>query len=120
MFFPASLLASIKETKPNTTKANIHPEHENNTAQNKHRKLKPRLVASYALRPGNGADPILQLPGSTQSQARASQMPPCNPTSNHKPLNGTQSTNSIHEDHPRDHKPFLMHQRTPEQRDDAP
>jgi len=32
--FRANLLASTEETKPNTTKANIHPEH-NNTTQNK-------------------------------------------------------------------------------------
>jgi len=33
-------LARTEETKPNTTKANIHPEHKNCTAQNKHKKTK--------------------------------------------------------------------------------
>ena len=37
MFFPASLLASTEETKPNTTKANIHREHKNTTTQSKHK-----------------------------------------------------------------------------------
>ena len=27
MFFPANLLANTEETKPNTTKANVHTEH---------------------------------------------------------------------------------------------
>jgi len=34
-FFPAYLLASTEETKPNTTKA--HPEHKNTTTKNKHK-----------------------------------------------------------------------------------
>jgi len=32
-FFPASFLASTKETKSNSTKANIHPEHKNTTTK---------------------------------------------------------------------------------------
>ena len=44
-FFPANLMASIEETKPNTPKANIHSEHKNITTQNKHKKLKG-LVSS--------------------------------------------------------------------------
>jgi len=46
-------LASAEETKPNMTKANIHPEHKSTTTQNKHTKLKPGLITSYDLRPGN-------------------------------------------------------------------
>jgi len=54
-FFSANLLAAAEETKPNTTKANIHPGHKNTRAQNEHTKiLKPGLVASYDIRPGNG------------------------------------------------------------------
>jgi len=52
-------LASTEETKPNTTKANIHPEHENTTTQNKHKNLKPSLVAVYKRWPGNGTGRIL-------------------------------------------------------------
>jgi len=62
MYFPANLLASTQETKINTTKANIHPEHKNTTTQNKHKKLKRGLVASCDLRLGNGAGPTVQLP----------------------------------------------------------
>jgi len=58
-------LASTEETKPNTTKANIHPQHKNTTTQNKHTKLKPGLVASYDLWPGNGAGTIIQFSGPT-------------------------------------------------------
>jgi len=46
-FFPANLLASTEETKPNTTKANIHTKHKNTTTQNQRKKLKPALVAWY-------------------------------------------------------------------------
>ena len=45
----------FEETKPNTTEANVHPEHKNTTTQNKHKKLNPGLVASHDLPPGNGA-----------------------------------------------------------------
>jgi len=54
-FFLANLFASTIEIKPNTTKANIHPEHHNTTIPNKHRILKPDLVSLYNLRSGNGA-----------------------------------------------------------------
>jgi len=37
MFFPANLFASTEQTEPNTTKANIYPEHKNTTIQNKHK-----------------------------------------------------------------------------------
>jgi len=57
------LLASIEETKSNTTKANIHLEHRNTTTQNKHKKLKPGLVALYKFRREKGAGPTLLLPG---------------------------------------------------------
>ena len=55
-FFSANPLATAEETKSNTTEANIHPEHKNTRAQNEHtqKKLKPGLVASYDIRPGNG------------------------------------------------------------------
>jgi len=42
------------ETKPNTTKAHIYQK-KCTTTQNKHKKLKPGLVAFYDIRPGNGA-----------------------------------------------------------------
>jgi len=51
----ANLLAWYRKTKPNTTKARIHQSKEMyyNT-KNKHtRKLKPGLVTSYAIQPGN-------------------------------------------------------------------
>jgi len=57
MFFPANLLVDTEEAKTNTTKANIRPEHKIST-----KNYKPGLVASYDLQPGNGAEPILQLP----------------------------------------------------------
>jgi len=41
----------MEKTKPNTTKAHIHQW--KNVLQ--HKKLKPRLVAFYDIRPGNGA-----------------------------------------------------------------
>jgi len=46
----ANPLAWYEETKPNTTKAHIHQSKEmyHNT-----KKLKPGLVASYDIRPGN-------------------------------------------------------------------
>jgi len=66
-FFPANLLASTEETKPNVTKANIHLEHKNTTTQNR-QKLKPGLVTSYGLRPLNGTGHILQLLGPTLSK----------------------------------------------------
>jgi len=47
-------------------KANIHPEHKNTTSQNKHKQLKPGLVASHDLQPGNRAGRILQLPRPTR------------------------------------------------------
>jgi len=59
MFFPANLLPSIEETKPNTTKANIHQEHNNTTTPHKRKTLKPGLVTPYYLQRGNGAGPIL-------------------------------------------------------------
>jgi len=40
-------VCSNEETKPNTTKANIHQEHKNATTKNKNKKLKPYLVTSY-------------------------------------------------------------------------
>jgi len=49
-----------------TTKANIHLEHKNIT-QNKHKKLKPGLVASYDFQPGNETSLILQLLGPTRA-----------------------------------------------------
>jgi len=63
--FEDNLLASTEQTEPNTTKANIHPEHENITSPNKHQKLKSDLVATYD-RHRNRAGPMLQLPGPTQ------------------------------------------------------
>jgi len=53
--FPqANLLAWYgKQTKPDTTKARIHESKE--TCCNRSKKLKPRLVAIYDIRPGNGA-----------------------------------------------------------------
>jgi len=48
-------LAWYEKTKPNTTKAHIHQIKRNVTATgNKHKTLKPGLVASYNIRPGNG------------------------------------------------------------------
>ena len=41
------------KTEPNTTKAHIH-QTKCTTTQNKHKKLKPGLVASYDIQPGNG------------------------------------------------------------------
>jgi len=60
--FIKSIIDSTEETKPNTTKANIHQEHKNATTKNKHKKLKPDSVTSYNLWPENGAGPVLQLP----------------------------------------------------------
>jgi len=71
MFFSSQPISwhITEETKPNATKANIHPEHKNTTTQNKHtKKLKAGLFASYGLQPGNGAGRILQLPGPTWSK----------------------------------------------------
>jgi len=71
----ANLLASTEETKPTTTKANIHPEHKNTAAQNE---LKPGLVASYDLLPGHEQAPILQLLGPTMKKLNlAQQMQTC-------------------------------------------
>ena len=53
----ANLLAWYGKTKPNTTKAHIHQTTEIYKTQNKvnkHKKLKPGLVASYDIWPGNG------------------------------------------------------------------
>ena len=49
----ANLLAWNGKTKPNTTKAQIHQSKECTTTQNKHKKLKPGLVASHNIWPGN-------------------------------------------------------------------
>ena len=69
-------LATTEETKPNTTKANIHPQHK--ITQRKHtQKLKSGLVASYDLRPGNAANPIQQLPGPTRDDRNARQWVVC-------------------------------------------
>jgi len=46
-------LAWYEKTKPNTTKEHIHQLKKSTTTQNKH-KLKPGLVASYNIWPGNG------------------------------------------------------------------
>jgi len=51
MFFPAILLASTEETKPNTTKANTHLEHRNTMTHNKRQKTKAgfgRLIQHLA------------------------------------------------------------------------
>ena len=53
---PVSWL-STKETKPIARKANIHLEQKNTKTQNKNEKLKPGLVTSYDLQPGN-AEPL--------------------------------------------------------------
>ena len=51
MFFPANLLASTEEMKPNMKKANIHPEHKIlQHKMNTQKKLKSGVVASYDLR----------------------------------------------------------------------
>jgi len=44
-----------KKTKPHTTKASINQSRKCTTTQNKHKKLKPGLVAFYDIRHGNGA-----------------------------------------------------------------
>jgi len=44
----------VWKTKPNTTKAHIHQSKEMYYTQNKHQKLKPGLVPSCDIRPGNG------------------------------------------------------------------
>jgi len=49
----ANLLAWYGKAKPNTTKAHIHQSKEMYYNTNKHKKLKPGLVASYDIRPGN-------------------------------------------------------------------
>jgi len=55
MFFPASLLAWYgKKTKTNTTKARIHQSKEMYYDTKETQKLKPGLVVSYDIRPGNG------------------------------------------------------------------
>jgi len=50
----ANLLVWNGKTKPNTTKARITNQTKCTTTQNKHKKIKPGLVASYDIRPGNG------------------------------------------------------------------
>jgi len=50
----ATILASYGKTKPNITKAHIHNHMKCTTTRNKHKKLKPGLVASYDIQPGNG------------------------------------------------------------------
>jgi len=60
-FFPANLLVCTEETKPNTIKGNIHPEHKYKT-QNKYKKLKPGFVTSYDLWSGYEACSILIAP----------------------------------------------------------
>ena len=50
---------SLEETKPSTTKTDIRQEHRCTTTENKHKKLKPYLVASYNLWPGNEGGAIL-------------------------------------------------------------
>jgi len=49
--FLANLLAWYGKTKPNTTKAHIHQSKEMYNMQNKHKKLKSGLVASYYIQP---------------------------------------------------------------------
>ena len=52
----ANLLARYGKTKPNTTKAHIHQSKEmyyNTKTQNTQKKLKPGLVNSYDIWPGN-------------------------------------------------------------------
>jgi len=46
----------MEKLNPNTTKTHIHQSNQKKctTTQNKHRKLKPGLVASYDVQPGNG------------------------------------------------------------------
>jgi len=56
-------LASTEETKPTTTKANIHARHKNTTAQNKQKKTEARFGYRLHLGSENNAGPILQLPG---------------------------------------------------------
>ena len=55
-FFPANLWSGLssEETKPNATKAHIHPKHYNTTTENK-QKLKPCFID---LQPGNRARPF--------------------------------------------------------------
>ena len=57
-----------KLNRTHTTKADIHPAHKNTTTQNKPTNQSQNMIAVYDLRPGNGAGPILQLPGTIQSQ----------------------------------------------------
>jgi len=47
-------MAWYGKTKPNTTKAHIHQSKKYTTTQNKCKKTKPGLVASYNIWPGNG------------------------------------------------------------------
>jgi len=63
MFFPANLLASTAETRPNTTKANNHPEYKNTTTQNKQKITKARLGCLLWPPAWKRSRPILQLPG---------------------------------------------------------
>jgi len=44
----------MEKTKPNTTNAHIHHQKKCTTTQNKHKKLRPGLVSSYDIQPGNG------------------------------------------------------------------
>jgi len=57
-------LDSTEETKPNTTKANIHPENES-TTQNKHKKTKARF-GRLARPPGSGLETDLAIYYSSQ------------------------------------------------------
>ena len=61
---------STEETKPNTTKANIHQLHKDPITQNKHKNLKPGLVAFNDLWLGNGAGLILTAPEPTRVRSR--------------------------------------------------
>jgi len=49
-----NLLAWSEKATPNATKHTFTNQNHCTTTQNKHKKLKPGLVASYDIRPGNG------------------------------------------------------------------
>jgi len=57
-FFPVNVLDTTGETKRNTTKQNIHLKHSTRT-QNKQKKLKLGLIASYNFQSGNEAGILL-------------------------------------------------------------
>jgi len=54
----------MEKAEPNTTKAHIQSftnQKKCTTTQNKHKKLKPGLVASYNIWPGNGEGPSILI-----------------------------------------------------------